>query len=211
MRRTDELFKIKISNNKNEFLEIDASGYLNDLASDLLKETKEVAKKEYYDIIKLWARSAGKQNTFAITDMYNAISDPESYINIKDGGKTMSATVTYWVDPSKMTKVKSADEWMATWKDELKGKSGLNGYEWIDLPSNEYRAKLMFEEGIIGLPKQSHFRRDPDDPNKPFWKNPNPDVYRPLEDVIQSFNDESSGVMESIFTQVCNRLRSKGY
>ena len=205
-------FRIRISNNKNDFLEIDTSGYLNSLATDLLSELKSVTKKEYYNIIKLWGHgNTGRRNTFAITDMYNAISDPESYINIEDGGKSMSATVTYWVNPDKMGRVKSADKWMERWRDELENKPGLNGAKWQDLPSNEYRAQLMFEEGIIGLPKQSHFRRDPNDPNKPFWTNPNQAIYEPLEDVIQSKNESGSSVMNRISNDVISALKRKGY
>ena len=205
-------FRIKISNNKNEFLEIDMSGYLNNLATDLLKTTRDVTRGKYGSIIQHWADSSGgKKNFWAVNDMRHAICEIEAYVNIEDAGTSMSATVTYGVDVDKMGKIKSADEWMAQWRNKLRNKPGLDGARWQDLPSNEYRAQLMFEEGIIGLPKQSHFRRDPDDPNKPFWTNPNQAIYAPLEEVIKAQNTANSSAMQSVFAQVCTTLKNKGY
>ena len=205
-----EPFKIKFSNAKNEFLEIDVSGYLNGLARDLLNSTRDIAKAEYYSIIKSWSEHSKHRNVFAIVDMYRAI-DNKSHLNIESGGKVVSATVTYWVDAGKMTRVKSADEWMTRWRNKLSHKPGLDGAKWQDLPSNEYRAQLMFEEGIIGLPKQSHFRRDPQDPSKPFWENPNKEILTPLEKVIQKENNENSQTMQYIDMHVLREMRSKGY
>ena len=201
-------FKIKISNSKNEFIEIDASGYLSDLAHTAKNAFAKRSRYEVDDLIYMWTNSkSGK----AYNSLSNALEHGEVYIEITNGGKTMTINRDFWFDINKIPRDPEADEWVKTYSDTYKGTKGSHGKMWEELPSNEYRANLMFDEGFTGLPEESHFRRTKDD--KPIWTNPEVNHFRriPFQKLLDREIHSKNGVVSRIGNYVMQELASKGY
>lgn len=176
----DELFSVSV----NSLGKIDVTGHLEKIARQMKYIASEEVDNAWLRVLHQWS---GKKKVYGANRVYNA-TEKNAYYTVSNNGKTLNLTVERWFNVDLMPMVKDADEWVKKWSDEFSGEPG-----WEELPSNEYKANLIFDEGIIGLPKQSHFRKKED--GSPFWVNPDKTVFEPLNKVIE--RESTSGKLTS--------------